>query len=361
MILKIGNSYSITEESYEIHENLPLGVYQLTKRLDGEYDLIKIKDLSLPNKLYGDLSIVDKWIKSFNTFDKNLGILLSGLKGSGKTIYAKKFCIDSKRPVILINEPISGESFNRILSAKELNGSVIFIDEYEKIYNDRDKENLLLSILDGQVDNHLAFVLTVNESSLVSSNIINRPGRIKYLKSFGSLDSDTIDQVIQDRLDNQKHKDDLVSSLKKLDFITYDILNTIIDEINVFDEPASICCKNLNLSREDVYVKVFEEIDGISYDTNVITKILFSDSDGSTDTSIISFYLSIDSSKNNNYISKVEEINKEDEIIKETEYISGYESDINMINDNEYCLTKNNRKFILSKFHLSNTTRKLFT
>lgn len=361
MILKIGNFYSVTEESYEIHENLPLGVYQLTKRLDGEYDLIKIKDLSLPNKLYGDLSIVDKWIKSFNTFDKNLGILLSGLKGSGKTIYAKKFCIDSKRPVILINEPISGEGFNRILSAKELNGSVIFIDEYEKIYNDSDKENLLLSILDGQVDNHLAFVLTVNESNLVSSNIINRPGRIKYLKSFGSLDSDTIDQVIQDRLDNQKHKDDLVSSLKKLDFITYDILNTIIDEINVFDEPASICCKNLNLSREDVYVKVFEEIDGISYDTNVITKILFSDSDGSTDTSIISFYLSIDSSKNNNYISKVEEINKEDEIIKETEYISGYESDINMINDNEYCLTINNRKFILSKFHLSNTTRKLFT
>lgn len=361
MILKIGNFYSVTEESYEIHENLPLGVYQLTKRLDGEYDLIKIKDLSLPNKLYGDLSIVDKWIKSFNTFDKNLGILLSGLKGSGKTIYAKKFCIDSKRPVILINEPISGEGFNRILSAKELNGSIIFIDEYEKIYNDRDKENLLLSILDGQVDNHLAFVLTVNESSLVSSNIINRPGRIKYLKSFGSLDFDTIDQVIQDRLDNQKHKDDLVSSLKKLDFITYDILNTIIDEINIFDEPASICCKNLNLSREDVYVKVFEEIDGISYDTNVITKILFSDSDGSTDTSIISFYLSIDSSKNNNYISKIEEINKEDEIIKETEYISGYESDINMINDNEYCLTKNNRKFILSKFHLSNTTRKLFT
>lgn len=361
MILKIGNFYSVTEESYEIHENLPLGVYQLTKRLDGEYDLIKIKDLSLPNKLYGDLSIVDKWIKSFNTFDKNLGILLSGLKGSGKTIYAKKFCIDSKRPVILINEPISGEGFNRILSAKELNGSVIFIDEYEKIYNDRDKENLLLSILDGQVDNHLAFVLTVNESSLVSSNIINRPGRIKYLKSFGSLDFDTIDQVIQDRLDNQKHKDDLVSSLKKLDFITYDILNTIIDEINIFDEPASICCKNLNLSREDVYVKVFEEIDGISYDTNVITKILFSDSDGSTDTSIISFYLSIDSSKNNNYISKIEEINKEDEIIKETEYISGHESDINMINDNEYCLTKNNRKFILSKFHLSNTTRKLFT
>lgn len=361
MILKIGNFYSVTEESYEIHENLPLGVYQLTKRLDGEYDLIKIKDLSLPNKLYGDLSIVDKWIKSFNTFDKNLGILLSGLKGSGKTIYAKKFCVDSKRPVILINEPISGEGFNRILSAKELNGSVIFIDEYEKIYNDSDKENLLLSILDGQVDNHLAFVLTVNESSLVSSNIINRPGRIKYLKSFGSLDFDTIDQVIQDRLDNQKHKDDLVSSLKKLDFITYDILNTIIDEINIFDEPASICCKNLNLSREDVYVKVFEEIDGISYDTNVITKILFSDSDGSTDTSIISFYLSIDSSKNNNYISKIEEINKEDEIIKETEYISGYESDINMINDNEYCLTKNNRKFILSKFHLSNTTRKLFT
>lgn len=361
MILKIGNFYSVTEESYEIHENLPLGVYQLTKRLDGEYDLIKIKDLSLPNKLYGDLSIVDKWIKSFNTFDKNLGILLSGLKGSGKTIYAKKFCIDSKRPVILINEPISGEGFNRILSAKELNGSVIFIDEYEKIYNDRDKENLLLSILDGQVDNHLAFVLTINESSLVSSNIINRPGRIKYLKSFGSLDFDTIDQVIQDRLDNQKHKDDLVSSLKKLDFITYDVLNTIIDEINIFDEPASICCKNLNLSREDVYVKVFEEIDGISYDTNVITKILFSDSDGSTDTSIISFYLSIDSSKNNNYISKIEEINKEDEIIKETEYISGYESDINIINDNEYCLTKNNRKFILSKFHLSNTTRKLFT
>lgn len=261
----------------------------------------------------------------------------------------------------MINEPISGENFNRILSAKELNGCVIFIDEYEKVYNDSDKENLLLSILDGQVDNHLAFVLTVNESSLVSSNTINRPGRIKYLKSFGSLDSDTIDQVIQDRLDNQNYKDDLVSSLKKLDFITYDILNTIIDEINIFDEPASICCKNLNLSREDVYVKVFEEIDGISYDTNVITKILFSDSDGSTDTSIISFYLSIDSSKNNNYISKVEEINKEDEIIKETEYISGYESDINMINDNEYCLTKNNRKFILSKFHLSNTTRKLFT
>lgn len=95
MIIQNNATYSIGNVS-GTHDVLPLGTYRLqyNERTD-EFYLNKIEDFKLPKKLYGDFSFCDRILNTFDNTEKNLGVLLSGEKGSGKTILAKKVCCQS--------------------------------------------------------------------------------------------------------------------------------------------------------------------------------------------------------------------------------------------------------------------------
>jgi SpoVK/Ycf46/Vps4 family AAA+-type ATPase len=269
MLYKLSNGEIRIGEVHGIGAKLSLKGSQnyLVKRdRNGEYHLVETQNFILPSKIYGESGIIKRWLKSYEfNSHKNLGILLSGLKGSGKTILAQKFCIDSGKPVIIITEPWSGPDFVDFISSPTFEDCIIFIDEFEKIYPEDTMSTDILSLFDGNLITKLIFLITVNNVGLVSQFLINRPSRIKYRKDYDSLDLEIINEVIEDLLNDKSEKDNLILELKKIGVVTFDILITIIKDMNLFNESAKDVIKHLNIKNEPINYSVFEVYNGIEY------------------------------------------------------------------------------------------------
>jgi DNA polymerase III delta prime subunit len=264
-IIQSGHRFSLTDVS-ATHSKLPVGNYMLKKDpRSGEFYLVQKESFILPKKVYGDHSVVDRWLQSWKyNSNKNLGILLAGLKGTGKTITAQKFCMDSNMPVIIIGEPFEGSDFIDFITDPKLGECIIFIDEFEKVYN-RDNQYDMLSLMDGNYSTKLVFLLTVNEER-INDYLINRLNRIKYRKAYGDLEFDVVEEVIDDMLINKDHKESIYTFFEKVNMRTFDLLTNLIKEMNLFSEDAIACGKHLNLKPEQKYYNVTEVFAGQEYE-----------------------------------------------------------------------------------------------
>lgn len=264
-IIQSGNRFTF-EDVTGTHPQLPAGNYILKYDQRIGYYLNKKEDFELPKKVYGDHSIVSRWLKSWGVnSSKNMGIILSGVKGSGKTITAQKFCVDSNLPVIIINEPFHGSDFIDFLTSPKMGECVIFIDEFEKIYANRDNQFDMLSLMDGNYSTKLIFLLTVNEERL-NDYLVNRLNRIKYRKSYGDLEFEIMDEVIEDMLINKEHKQSIYDFFEKVNMRTFDLLTNLIKEMNLFNEDAIQCGMHLNLKPEAKYYTAYEIFEGMEYE-----------------------------------------------------------------------------------------------
>jgi len=268
MIIKSSKTLRIANID-ETSSTLKPGVYLLKfDEMRHEYYFQQKENFKLPKKIYGNYDVANRWLKSYeNNSEKNMGIILSGLKGTGKTIDAQKFCILSKKPVILINEPFHGSDFIDFLTNPEVSESIVFIDEFEKIYEtqDNDKTSDILSLFDGNYATKLIFLLTVNDMS-ISEYLVNRLGRIKFRKHYTDLDVKIIDEVIEDLLINKNHKESIHLLFEKLGMSTFDILTNVIKEMNLFDEDALEVAKHLNLKPHGRSYNVDEIINDMVYE-----------------------------------------------------------------------------------------------
>ena len=254
---QINGNMLIAQKTVELIPKLPLGTYYLRFNPQIGYFLEKVEDFILPKKIYGDTSIVNRWLTSFNDSPRNTGILLSGIKGSGKTLLSKKVAIDSGLPIIIIDTPYNDSDFISFITNPELGSICIFVDEFEKVFARQDTESALLSILDGSFNMHNLFVFTCNEMHK-SKYLINRPSRIRYRSHFESLAEDVIAEVVDDLLINKEHTSSVLKVLGAVGVTTFDILITLIKEMNLFNESAEESCKYLNLQKEEVLVEAFE-------------------------------------------------------------------------------------------------------
>lgn len=254
-------------------EKLEPGNYLLKVDNNGFY-LQRKEPFSLPSKIYGDHTEVDRWLKSYElNSEKNLGIVLSGMKGTGKTITCQLLCKKANKPVIIINEPFFGSDFIDFITCPLFNDSIVFVDEYEKIYQkfqDGKNPHDFLQIMDGNYNTRLLFLLTVNEMN-INEYLINRPGRIKYNKCFDSLPMEVIEQVVDDLLENKEHKESVFKFFEILGMVTYDLLVCVIKEMNLFKEDALQVAKYLNLKPEVSQYEVTEIRDGKSFTCQNIT------------------------------------------------------------------------------------------
>jgi hypothetical protein len=264
-IIQNNSIYSVADFT-DTHDNLPYGYYLLKYSDDKGYYLQQQTPIKLPSKLYGEFSITERWKKSYeNNTSKNLGILLSGPKGTGKTITAQVFCSLMQKPVIFITEDYEDPAFESFISSPVFNDTIIFIDEFEKVYDDEQKAEKLLTIMDGIYTTKFIFLLTVNDVNRVSKKMLNRLNRIKYHKIFKTLELNIIDNIVDDLLINKEHKDSIYEVVDSYQFITPDILIALIKDMNLFNETASECAKHLNLSAPDISYDIFVHFQNLVY------------------------------------------------------------------------------------------------
>lgn len=258
MIIQNNNVYSIGNVTGN-YSQLPLGTYRLRyNKLRNEFYLLQIEDFKLPTKLYGDFSICNRIINTFNTFEKNLGVLLTGEKGSGKTVTAKKVCIESKLPVIIIDEYFENIELINFLADPSIGSCVILIDEFEKLYCKNCDDTIILQLLDGTSNSHHLYILTCNNTKYINEYLLNRPSRIYYRKEYDSIPDNIIHEIIDNELINKEFKTELFDVLSKFASITYDILMCFIKEINLYNESPLECAKLMNFVPDKVAISVIQ-------------------------------------------------------------------------------------------------------
>lgn len=228
-------------------------------------------------KIYGNSqNIADHIIQAFELNDnsKNLGVLLSGGRGLGKTLTTRLVMekLKGKYPIILISE--FTPDLPDFLS--NLKNCIILMDEFEKFMSgnangsdnedDQTKQETILSILDGNTGcaGNL-FLLTANDLYRVDENLKSRPGRIRYHYRYESENADVVRNYCRDNLERKDIIEDVVRTLGVAKYVSLDIITSFVDELNKFPTLTPLEVMeffNIESSETRYKINIIAEVDG---------------------------------------------------------------------------------------------------
>lgn len=233
--LQDGNVFSQGSATTVSHpEGLPKGIYEVKVSMTGFY-LSKIAEsFTFDYKLYGlNQKFIDYVLKTYENTTGNLGVLLDGIKGTGKTVVAKELCNRLQLPVILVQSMgvDTNSKLIKYLSTSIDFDCIFFFDEYEKEFKNSSD---VLSFMDGTYNSiyRKVFLLTTNELN-VDPNLLGRPSRIRYKKSFSNLSEEVTREILNDILEDKTAIEKVIELTHSMNIITIDLIKAIATEINI--------------------------------------------------------------------------------------------------------------------------------
>lgn len=237
-IVESGKRYRIFNNAITTYDQLPPKTYRVDYDPETRiFSLLEAHDFEIPEtKIYGQhLDKVKKVLNSMDKMNRNLGVILSGDKGIGKSLFSKCLGLKARKkgiPVILINE--YHEGIANFLEEIEQTVMILF-DEYDKTFDEK-KHNCqaeMLSLFDGVSAGKKLFVITCNEIQSLSQYLINRPGRFHYHFRFLYPTADEIRDYMEDKLDKQYYDEieNVIAFSVRMN-LNYDCLRSIAFELN---------------------------------------------------------------------------------------------------------------------------------
>lgn len=253
--VRVNNDFFLQEVSQQM-KKIPVGVFKINQNpMTSELYLTFLQDkFEFPYKIYGvENAFVDRVEKTFKNTTGNLGILMNGVKGTGKTVTSEMICNKLGLPVLIVPQQYK----NLPSFINEIQQDVIvFFDEYEKMYNNYDAS--ILTVMDGVLNNEhkKVFLLTTN-NSYINDNLLQRPGRIRYIKEFTDLTLETIMEIVDDKLIHKHLREKCIDFISKLETITMDIVNSVLQEVNIHNEDPVLFKDYFNINMIDNRVNLY--------------------------------------------------------------------------------------------------------
>ena len=256
-----GNTFMKGSATTKAHpEGLPKGIYEVKESMTGYY-LNRLGDSFVFNyKLYGiNNEFIDHFVKTYNNTIGNLGVLFNGIKGTGKTVTAEELCNRLKLPVIIVKSCKGEDGMLKFLATQINFDCIFFFDEYEKEFKE---SSSVLSFMDGVHNSQYRkiFLLTTNELE-INDNLLGRPSRIRYVRSFGNLPEETTLELLNDILIDKGAIEPVLDLIRQMQIITIDLVKALAQEVNIHGvDKIDMIRKNFNLEFSD-FVYLVESIE----------------------------------------------------------------------------------------------------
>ena len=210
------------------------------------------KEFEFPEKYYlgdNDKHFINKVLNTFkNTTKLTTGTLLSGMKGSGKTLMAKYIAKESGLPIIVVDQKVNASNIEGFF-AKVNDDVCVILDEIDKYWNTR----YLLGFLDGVKPSCKKLVLcTCNDEKEINEYLNDRCSRIRYKKKFKCLTKDAVLGVLTDMISNkEKAKSATEFICSAISVISYDNVVIFGEEVkNNPDESYESIITDLNIEKQ---------------------------------------------------------------------------------------------------------------
>lgn len=287
--ISTGSVYRIYDDTLKTYDKLPAQPYVVRFAMQTGFYLERYADIEITeNKIYGvHPEKVQKVLDSFVRYNRSLGVILSGDKGIGKSLFAKLLAIEAIKkglPLIIVDQHISGIA--SYLESIEQEVMVLF-DEFDKTFGEvhsRDGEaspqSGLLTLFDGVSPGKKLFVITCNELRRLNDYLINRPGRFHYHFRFDYPSAEEVREYLKDKLPEGQHEQigDVVAFSKKVN-LNYDCLRAIAFEMSsgIKFKEAIQDLNIINLERELYQVSLYFENGYIATARNVYLNLFDQD------------------------------------------------------------------------------------
>ena len=297
-IISTGSEYKIYGNNISTYDKLPAQAYAIEFNPNEGFSLVPYQKISVNEKTYGvHQQKVEKVKNSFLRSTRNMGVILSGDKGIGKSLFAKMLAaggLADGYPVIVVEQYIPGIA--AFINSIEQEVYVLF-DEFDKTFNSNrnkgdasDPQTEMLGLFDGISISKKLFIITCNSLVQLSDFLVNRPGRFHYHFRFSYPGAAEIKEYLKDRNISETEIEKVVNFSAKVR-LNYDCLRAISFELET-GETFENCINDLNIVNTE-----YQEYNIVVYFKNgqklkrQYSMDLFSDEDASIDFGIPNTYL----------------------------------------------------------------------
>lgn len=147
---------------------------------------------------YGDhtarLKIVQE---NYNPAGPSMGVLLVGVKGSGKSLFAEdlgNWLVSERRlPVVMVMTQIPVSFIRKAIQA--IGPCMVYFDEFGKTYDQSKLRDKMIALFSDSDLRGALFLVTANGYDELADPMINRPGRFKYRINFDGLSPQAVLEV----------------------------------------------------------------------------------------------------------------------------------------------------------------------
>lgn len=239
-IVKTGDVSRIFGDDLQTFDRLPLGNYKVGFHPMMGFYLEDADTFEIKEKPYGKHpEKIEKVVRLYNEVERNVGVILSGKKGMGKSMFAKLLSSEfgqkyEQMPTIIVTEAYP-DIVEFIESIKQ--ECIVIFDEFEKVFTNKEKkepQEKLLGLFDGISQTKRLYVVTVNEIQKVNEYMINRPGRFHYHFQFDHPSQEEIEMYLKDKLKLEfHHQIEYVQRFANRFDLNYDSLRAIAFDLNM--------------------------------------------------------------------------------------------------------------------------------